>query len=198
MPRELTDEEIASFRSQLSRVAVDLFVDRGYQAVTIREIARRLGCSAMTPYRYFSNKAEIFDAVRSECFARFAEVVRAEVERFAADTRPIERLRRLGRCYVRFALAEPRAYRMMFAVESVEPPPAVAESDIESWYPLLDATRAAVAAGEVDGDPEVLAHLYWGTLHGIISLHHAGRLQLGKAIDELVEPALDHFYGPAR
>lgn len=198
MPRELTEEEISSFRDRLSHVAVDLFTARGYEAVTVREIARRLGCSAMTPYRYFANKGEIFDAVRSECFARFAEWMRREIESFDPAMAPVERLRRLGRCYVRFALAEPRAYRMMFEVERLDPPEVLPERDVESWQPLLEATRAAVASGEVEGDPEVLAHLYWAGLHGIVALHHAGRLKLGKTIDELIEPALDQFYGSHR
>lgn len=198
MPRELTDTQVDSFRTALCRVAVDLFVERGYEAVTIREITRRMGCSAMTPYRYFANKAEIFDAVRGECFARFGGWIRAEVETFDESTAPIERLRGLGRCYVRFALAEPRAYRVMFEVERVNPPQNVDERDLDSWYPLLEATRAAVVAGDIAGDPEVLAHLYWAGLHGIVALHHAGRLQLGKSIDDLIEPALDLFYGRRR
>jgi AcrR family transcriptional regulator len=198
MPRELTEGEVDSFRTALCRVAVDLFVERGYEAVTIRAITRRMGCSAMTPYRYFANKADIFDAVRSQCFARFGEWIQAEVEGFSEDTPPIERLRALGRCYVRFALAEPRAYRVMFEVERVNPPQTVDDRDLESWYPLLEATRAAVAAGDIAGDAEVLAHLYWAALHGIVALHHAGRLQLGKSIDDLVEPALDLFYGRRR
>ncbi len=198
MPRELTENQIDTFRAELCAVAVDLFVERGYEAVTIREITRRMGCSAMTPYRYFANKADIFDAVRSECFARFGEWVHGEVERFSDHTGPIERLRLLGRCYVRFALAEPRAYRMMFEVERMHPPPVLNEIDLEPWHPLLEATRAAVESRAIAGDPEVLAHLYWAGLHGIIALHQAGRLQLGKSIDDLIEPALELFSGGRR
>ncbi len=195
MPRELSEEEVVAFRSDLCREAVDLFVERGYEAVTIREIARRMGCSAMTPYRYFANKAEIFDAVRSECFARFGEWIQREVAEHPADLAPIERVRALGRAYVGFALAEPRAYRMMFEVERLDPSESMSERDRESWYPLLDATRAAVEAGAIRGDPEVLAHLFWAGLHGIVALHQANRLQLGKSLDELVEPALSLFLG---
>lgn len=197
MPRELSEEEVLAFRSGLCRVAVDLFVERGYEAVTIREIARRLGCSAMTPYRYFANKAEIFDAVRSECFVRFGEWMRRGVADLAADVDPVERVRALGRSYVGFALAEPRAYRMMFEVERLEPTLQINERDVATWYPLLDATKAAVEAGALRGDPEVLAHLYWAGLHGIVALHHANRLQLGKSLDDLIEPALALFLGEA-
>ncbi len=191
MSRELSEAEVEAFRAEVCKVAVELFVDRGYEAVTIREIARRVGCSAMTPYRYYANKAEIFDAVRSECFARFGEWVQREVAAFAPDLGPIERIRALGRCYIGFALVEPRAYRMMFEVERLEPTDGVYERDLKPWYPLLDATRDAVAAGAIKGDVETLAHLFWACLHGIVALHHAGRLRLGRTLDDLVEPSLD-------
>ncbi len=195
MPRELTEEEVGAFRADLCRVAVDLFVERGYAGVTIREIARRIGCSAMTPYRYFSNKAEIFDAVRSECFARFGEWVHAEMATHPPDIDPIERMRSLGRSYVSFALAEPRAYRMMFEVERLDPSDAFNERDLDTWYLFRDATQAAVEAGAGHGDPEVVAHLYWAGLHGIVALHHANRLELGKSVEDLIEPALALFLG---
>ena len=197
MPRELTEDQVGRFRNSLSALACELFVERGYSGVTMRELARHLGCSPMTPYRYFSNKAEIFDAVRSACFARFGEWLESEM----ADQRdlpPLETLRALGRAYIGFALAEPRAYRMMFEVERFEEGNPVPEPDRETWYQLLDATRSAVDEGAIVGEPEVIAHLIWATLHGIVSLHHTGRLRLGKTIEDLVEPAFDLILGEAQ
>ncbi len=197
MPRELSAAEVDRFRASLSSVAVDLFVERGYAGVTMRELARQLGCSPMTPYRYFANKAEIFDAVRSACFSRFGEWL-ARATAGDDDLGASERLRVLGRCYVDFAIAEPRAYRMMFEVERFEEEETIPAHDRETWYPLLDAVRDAVGEGLMRGDPEILAHLFWSTLHGIVSLHHAGRLGLGKSLDDLVEPAFDMFFGEHR
>lgn len=63
-PRPLCPEEIESFREGLCRVATRLFAERGVEGVTLRALARELGCSPRTPYRYFRNKDEIFLAVR--------------------------------------------------------------------------------------------------------------------------------------
>ena len=57
-------EDIEAYRDRIVDVATGLFAERGYAGVTFRSLAERLGCSAMTPYRYFSNKEEIFAAVR--------------------------------------------------------------------------------------------------------------------------------------
>ncbi len=40
--------------------------------MTLRALAAELGCSPMTPYRYFENKAELFAVVRADAFRRFA------------------------------------------------------------------------------------------------------------------------------
>ncbi len=195
MPRLLTDDEVDEFRREICRVAVELFVDRGYEAVTMRQIARRLGCSAMTPYRYFANKAEIFEAVRAECTGRFGAWVEEEVARTAGVGDPIEVLRGLGRAYVGFALAEPRAYRMMFEVTGDQAQQSMIAQDERAWELFLAAARRAVEAGAIDGDPLVLAHLLWAEMHGIVALHQSGRLQLGKSLDDLIEPALDLLLG---
>ena len=72
MPRAaLTEGEIESFRERICQAAARLFAENGYEAVTLRAIAAELGCSPMTPYRYFANKEEIFRAVRLAGFEDF-------------------------------------------------------------------------------------------------------------------------------
>jgi len=69
MPRAaLSQSEVDEFRDALCETATRLFAEQGYQGVTMRALATSLGCSPMTPYRYFENKAEIFEAVRSAAF----------------------------------------------------------------------------------------------------------------------------------
>ena len=76
MPRAaLREEEIQDFRDRVVEVASALFVARGYEGVTFRALAEGLGCSPMTPYRYFSGKDEIFAAVRAAAYRRFAEAL---------------------------------------------------------------------------------------------------------------------------
>ena len=41
----------------------------------MRALAEDLGCSAMTPYRYFHDKQEILAAVRAAAFDRFADAM---------------------------------------------------------------------------------------------------------------------------
>ncbi len=51
---------------ELLAAALDLFVDRGYAATRLEDVARRAGVSKGTLYLYFENKEELFKAVVRE------------------------------------------------------------------------------------------------------------------------------------
>jgi len=193
----LRPDEIESFRARLCETAMQMFADDGYEAVTLRALAEKLGCSHALPYRYFANKQEIFAAVCALGFERFAEAL----ERAAAGVDdPEQRLRVLARAYFRFALREPHAYRIMFELR--EPDRAANAryrvKEIRSWQVLLQAVELAVQAGVLAGDPELVAHQLWAGLHGLVSLHLAGKLGLGRSAREILEPLMETMLDGSR
>ncbi|MDP6977141.1 MAG: TetR/AcrR family transcriptional regulator [Myxococcota bacterium] len=189
MPRTaLSDSEVEAFRDTLCSAATRRFAEQGYEGVTLRGLARDLGCSPMTPYRYFENKAEIFEAVRSAAFARFAQALQ---DALYASPSPAESLPALCRAYVSFAVAEPHAYRIMFELDQSKRMPTPPETDLRSWLLMRTAVEHAVSLGILEGDPEVLAHLFWSSVHGLVALHLSGMLVLGRTPEELVEAFIE-------
>jgi AcrR family transcriptional regulator len=191
MPRAaLTQPEIEAFRDEIIRAASRLFAERGYEAVTMRSLAAELGCSPMTPYRYFDGKDEIFAMVKADAYRRFAD---AEEGAAATAADPAARLTVLARAYVDFALAEPDAYRIMFELAQAadDAYPEVQAQARRAWGALRDAVGAAVAAGLIAGDADDVAHLYWAQVHGLVALHLAGKLTLGRTLEELLQALLD-------
>jgi AcrR family transcriptional regulator len=193
----LRPDEIERFRARLCETAMQMFADDGYDAVTLRALAEKLGCSHALPYRYFADKKEIFAAVCALGFERFA----AALERAAAGVDdPEERLRVLARAYFRFALREPHAYRIMFELREPERE-ANAEyrvKEIRSWQVLLQAVELAVQAGVLAGEPVLVAHQLWAGLHGLVSLHLAGKLGLGRSAREVLEPLMEMMLDGSR
>jgi AcrR family transcriptional regulator len=190
MPRPLLSQvEVDAFREDLVGAALQRFAAHGYAGVTLRGLAADLGCSPMTPYRYFRDKDEIFSAVRAAAFARFADAL----ERADRGAGPVERLRALGRAYVRFALGEPDAYRVMFELGQPDAGgyPELLTQGQRAWESLRNVIGDAVTAGKLAGDPRLLAHICWAGLHGAVSLQLAGKLGLGCALEDLVEPIMD-------
>lgn len=197
MPRNLSGEEIEAFREQLRSVAEAQFAERGFEGVSLRSITDELGCSRMTPYRYFRDKAEIFAAVRTAAYRRFA----AAQEKAAAEAaEPVAALTALGRAYLSFAVDEPNAYRLMFEMSQPDPDahPELREAEARAWAPIRDGIRAAVDAGLLDGDPTLLAHAFWAGVHGVASLHLAGKLVHGASLGELGEPMLRQLFRGAQ
>jgi AcrR family transcriptional regulator len=175
LPRVLSSEDVEAFRHRLCVAAEGLFAERGIEAVTMRELAQALGVSPMTPYRYFKDKDAILAAVRAAAFARFAGALEAAM---AEPTDPLRRSRQAGEAYVAFALAEPQAYRLMFDLSQ----------PTEGDYPQLQAAivrarrtmtvhvEAMIAAGLLDGDAELIGHMFWSVLHGVLMLQLTNKL----------------------
>ena len=186
----LTVEELGAFRGRAVAAATRLFAERGYRGVTLRSLAKELGVSPMTPYRYFENKEELFAMVRTEAFQRFADAQRDAV---AELEDPEDALRMLGRAYVSFALDEPDAYHIMF--ELLQAPagtyPELEAEQARAFSYLHAAVKASVKAGHLEGESLPRAHYLWAQLHGLVSLHLAGKLVMGCSFEELVSTVFE-------
>ncbi|MHB8528075.1 MAG: TetR/AcrR family transcriptional regulator [Caulobacteraceae bacterium] len=176
MPRNLSPEDIAQFRERLIDAAERLFAEHGTEAVTIRQLAAELGVSPMTPYRYFKDKDAILAAVRTRGFDRFAEALEkayaASAENPAGATEPV------GRAYVRFALENREAYKLMFDISQPS------GHDYPELVRAAERARATMtrhlkngAGSMVKGDPELVGRVYWAALHGPIMLELSGGLR---------------------
>jgi AcrR family transcriptional regulator len=196
MPRAaLAEPEIHDFRRRAVEVATRLFAEHGYAGVSLRRISDELGVSPMTPYRYFEDKAEIFAMVRAEAYARFAD---AQAAAFDSTDHPLLRLGALREAYLDFALAEPNAYRVMFelAQEPAEAYPELLRESDRAFQVLLQAVREAIDAGATEGDPLDVAHVLWASVHGLVTLHLAGKLTLGRDFDRLRDVPFPVFRFP--
>lgn len=193
MPRKpLTPIDIENFRISFCEAAYELYMQKDYDAVTMRGIAKELGCSPMMAYRYFENKDEVFAALRAIQFGSLAQTLEG-----VSDARPpLEYLSNLGKAYAGFAQENPYAYRLLYMtpIHPLKTYPAVVEGQQRTRYVLFDATRRAVESGDIQGDPVLLAHTLWASIHGLVSLDLCNQLNQGASFDELISAILDYFF----
>jgi AcrR family transcriptional regulator len=194
----LRPEEVERFRQRLCARALQRIAERGYGGVTLRGLARDMGCSYATPYRYFRDKDEIFAAVRALAYERFVSAIEAAALP-AKD--PEGRLRAMAAGYLRFAAAEPQAYRIMMELELPGPDHHTEywAKERRSWEIWETGIARAVAAGVLEGDPSTIAHVFWAGIHGAVSLHVGRKLVLGRKIEDLgsaITEALLRAYRP--
>lgn len=67
--------------AELLAAALDLFVERGYAATRLEEVAARAGVSKGTLYLYYDSKAELFKAVVRETIVPQLDELRNAVDR---------------------------------------------------------------------------------------------------------------------
>jgi AcrR family transcriptional regulator len=175
LPRVLSDEDVAGFRERLCDAAAQIFIERGRDGFNMRELAARLGVSAMTPYRYFKDKDDILAAVRARAFQNFANVLEAALAR---PGEPAGRGAAVTSAYMRYAVEKPQCYRLMFDLSQPgeDAFPDLAAAGRRARATMTAQARLMIDAGLYEGDPVLIGHLTWAVLHGIAGLHLAGKL----------------------
>ena len=177
MPKVLSSAEIADFRDRLCDAAERMFAEHGAETVTIRQLAAAVGVSPMTPYRYFADKEAILAAVRARAYDRHAELL----EQAYAQAAPADRAAAIAEAYVRFALDNPEAYKLMFAFSQPNEAnyPDLVRAGERSRRTMMLQLKDEMEARRIVGDPVLIAHTYWAALHGPLMLHFAGKLPKG-------------------
>jgi AcrR family transcriptional regulator len=175
MPRVLTESDVADFRERLCEAAERLFAEHGPDGVTMRQLATELGVSPMTPYRYFKDKEAILSAVRAGAFNRFADALEAAYD---SETDPLRRSAAVATAYMRFAQTEPAAYRLMFDLMQPDEMdyPELVEAGERARRTMTRHVEGLIAAGLLKGDPDMIGHIFWSALHGLLVLEFAGKL----------------------
>ena len=171
---ERIERERQEKRARILDAARELFVEKGVEAVTLREIAQRIEYSTTAIYVQFKDKAALVDAMVAEDFAQFA----ASLATAAGVVDPVERIGVLQDAYVEFALRMPRHYQLLFLTPPVHttkaPPPTDATpAGMESYNLLLDTVRECIATQrfrEELTDVDAVAQTVWASVHGMVSL----------------------------
>jgi len=163
-------------RRALLEEAVRTITEHGVDALTLREAGRRLGVSRTALYRHFSDKSALLAAVARDGFQRFrGDLLRAWSE--AAGTR--RGFERMGVAYVRFAVANPAHYRVMFGGYRhlcAKDPDLKADADA-AFRVLVEAITSLQQAGLVRADePMRQAEFVWAVVHGIAMFSIDGQL----------------------
>jgi len=165
-------------RDRILQSAHKIFVTKGFDDVSIRQIAEDIEYSPATIYLYFKDKNEIFYALHTEAFKVFNEYV-AEI---IAIPDPFDRLIALGRKFIAFALKYPKYYEIMFITKS----PMDCHLNKDKWVEGAKAhsfLESLVAECKAKGrfkkfDVKILSLTIWSYVHGLCSLELQNRMRI--------------------
>jgi len=172
MPKSVRDrreQQKAALRSELIAAAHQLVQEEGYEGLTIRKLAKRVGYAPMSVYSYFADKQEILFALAEDAF----ETLARRIENHPADD-PVDALKAVLTEYAAFGLENPNEYRTVFMTEKVKLPNDESFAEMEARNPamkvLIGRVQACVDAGRLKGDPRAIATMLWAVGHGAVSL----------------------------
>ena len=106
-----------ALRHKILEAAIHLFLQNGYNSVTMRGIAKQIEYSPSTIYLYFKNKSEIVAAICSDTFETLIDSLQ-EIE--SRNLPPLESFTAGIRCYIHFGLENPHQYQLVFGAATPE------------------------------------------------------------------------------
>lgn len=174
-------------RVSLLTEAADMIAEGGAGSVTMRELGRRLGVSRSAPYRHFPDKSALLVAVAAAGFQRLG--ARLQSVEIRSGESGLEHLRRIAEEYVRFALANPAHYRLMYGREALtrEDQPELKEAANALFEELVELIESYQRDGLIKlEDPRAQAYVAWGAVHGLASLLIEGQILATVDVDALI------------
>ena len=144
-------------RRQVLAAAAEVIAERGVAAVSLRDLARRAGVSHAAPAYHFTNRTGLLTALAVEGFGLLAEALSA------ADG-----LADMGVAYVRFAIAHPAHFRVMFDSDMLD-------QDDPELAAARGVTREILSVGVADL-PDLAGLAAWSLAHGFATLRLDGNV----------------------
>lgn len=166
-------------KKEILNAAKELYMEKGYEATSIRNIAEKIEYSPATVYLYYKDKDEIMHALHQEGFKMLIEYFQPLFN----ITNPFERLKALGKAYIQFALDQPEMYKLIFLME--EPMAHVDECLDEAWdegqgayESLFNTVKDCQEAGYFKKfETHGISFMIWSTMHGLCTLRNSGHLE---------------------
>jgi AcrR family transcriptional regulator len=175
--KERRERERRELRRKILDAARALFVEQGYDAVTMRKIAQAIEYSPTAIYLHFKDKMAVMRALCDQDYLALAKRFR----KIAAVADPVERLRQAGLAYAEFGFKHPNHYQWMFM--TLHPHNRPEDSALEQGNPEEDAyaflrwtVSEAIAQGRFRPeltDPELVSQVIWSGIHGVVALRIA-------------------------
>jgi AcrR family transcriptional regulator len=167
--------------------AVETIATHGIGALNLRQLAARVGVTSGAPYHHFASREALLAAIADDGFHALEARLLAARETASADGGP--RLEVLGEAYVRFAIAHPGHFRVMFHGDAMTAGPT--EAGLRAFELLREAVLDCQAVGAAPaGDPAPLVLTAWSAVHGLATLCVDGALPFQGFDGDAMAPAV--------
>lgn len=113
------EQQLEAIRTNIINHALQLFQSEGYDAVSIRRLAKEVGCAPMTIYAHFDGKINILQHLWAVVLNQAFTEIRSQVE--SGKDAP-DRLHIAAQTFVNYWLKNPDHFRMVFISSGISRP----------------------------------------------------------------------------
>jgi AcrR family transcriptional regulator len=160
------------FKAEILEAALTLFAQEGYANFSMRKLAARIDYSPTTIYNYFRDKDDLLFHICENHYAHLMEEIR-EIRKRGIS--PEETLREAMLGYIRYSLAHPEQYKVVFFSnpQLYGRPEEFKNRDTMSlrlWRNTCEVIDECMRSGvfrPMDG--ETLSIVFWSAVHGLVS-----------------------------
>jgi AcrR family transcriptional regulator len=184
MPKKpMTKVEIENTRGKILDTALNIIIEEGFNNLSLRKIASRLGVTATTIYNYYTNKDEINLMIRIRGFEKLYDLM---TKRSAHFNNIEDRLKTMISAYIEFGLTNPSYYDIMFNLHTpkyldyvgtdIEPLANTEKQNALKCLSLfMEPISKYIPAKGKKKDHFILYQLikFWSDLHGLITLNNS-------------------------
>jgi AcrR family transcriptional regulator len=170
-------------RAALLLAAEQELGETGIEGFSLRSVAKRAGVSHAAPAHHFHDVRGLLTALAAEGFRRFYASQRKAMAEWADD--PASQLAASGIGYVRFAVASPALFRLIFSSYRPDFEDHELEAESRQSYEMLVRQVKAIP-GREDWDERRLMRAIsstWSVAHGLADLLSSGRLKTLAGLD---------------
>ncbi|MEM7025562.1 MAG: TetR/AcrR family transcriptional regulator [Pseudomonadota bacterium] len=184
-------------REALLDAAHKLLGEKGVEGFTLADACRLAGVSTAAPYRHFSDRDAVLDALVSRGFQNLEAAMRARAEGYTEGS--IDRIVAIGQAYVAFAVDEPALFRVMFRRPPEHDPTSPMALDGDSCFgAVLEALTALQEQRGLKSDDLLdLAMPLWAVVHGVANLMIDGAFERkapGVDAEQLIDRTTRRFF----
>jgi AcrR family transcriptional regulator len=165
-----------NLRKLVVDAAATLLQEEGPEAVTVRRVSQKMGCSTKIIYSLFVNK----EGLAQQLYLEGCKILASEFEKTPESADPSQYFYNIGETYWQFGQRYPGYYKLMFggAFADFKPDEESLQGTITAMRQLLILFSSAQEQGLLPRqyDTEAVVSIAWASLHGVIHLYFGGHL----------------------
>jgi len=189
-------------REEIQKMAIDaaakLVETEGFQSLTARKVAAKIGYTVGTLYHVFRNFDDLVIHLNAQTLDEMAALIQQQTRK---KRNPEARIRAMAEFYVQYATEHPDRWRSVFEHQAPRglPTPVQMKQRRDVMFEMVAENLRELSPERIPQEVAHTATALWSGIHGICILALTGKLYLGgafsmvKLIDTLIDSVLSEF-----